>query len=198
LRPDERDLWQQVARSTVPLVGRLPPVLSPALAPPPAAAEESQGPSGASGRSKAASAAQPRAPFRIGERAGAAAPLPMPAVPAPRMDARALARLSRGKLAPEARLDLHGLTLAEAQQALARFVQGSHAAGRRLLLVITGKGRGGDIAAAETLRRPGALRREVPLWLTRPPLSVAVLQVVPAHRRHGGDGAWYVYLARQR
>ncbi len=196
LRPDERDLWQAVARSTTPMPGRLPralepksgdvesPVLRPATAAP--------------GKAGAAPPPPP-ARFRIGERAdNTAAALPMPAAPAPRMDARALGRLSRGKLAPEARLDLHGLTLAEAQQALARFVQGSHAAGRRLLLVITGKGRGGAGLPADTLRRPGALRREVPLWLTRAPLSAMVLQVVPAHRRHGGDGAWYVYLSRRR
>src|SRR6056297_1988710 len=44
----------------------------------------------------------------------------------------------------------------------------------------------------------GVLRRQVPHWLALPPLSSAVLDVSPAHRRHGGDGALYVYLRSLR
>lgn len=112
-----------------------------------------------------------------------------------RMDHKTHRRMSRGKVAPEARIDLHGMTLAVAEPALAGFVLKQHAAGRRLVLVITGKGRPGT-AEAPLPVRPGALRHYVPLWLQRPPLSGVVLQVTPAHLRHGGQGAYYVYLRR--
>jgi DNA-nicking Smr family endonuclease len=37
----------------------------------------------------------------------------------------------------------------------------------------------------------------VPGWLHLPPLGPAVLQVTEAHQRHGGSGAYYVYLRRR-
>ena len=111
------------------------------------------------------------------------------------MDAKAFARMSRGKLAPTARIDLHGLTLAEAHPALIGFVLRAQAAGHRLVLVITGKGRpGADDGPIP--RRPGVLRQQVPLWLRQPPLGPMIQQVAEAHPRHGGAGAIYLYLRR--
>lgn len=112
-----------------------------------------------------------------------------------RMDHKTHRQMTRGKLAPEARIDLHGMTLAVAQPALTRFILNAHADGRRLVLVITGKGRAGGPDAPLPVR-PGALRHNVPHWLHMSPLAGIVLQIRPAHRRHGGDGAYYVYLRR--
>lgn len=147
---------------------------------------------------------EPLAPFRIGERAetasarGLSPPLAGGPVQAPlRMDKRAFGKMKRGKLDPEARLDLHGMTLAAAQPSLTGFILSSAAQGRRLVLVITGKGKArpdhGPIP-----QRKGLLRHQVPQWLAMPPLSSVVLQVTPAHARHGGEGAYYVYLRRGR
>lgn len=113
------------------------------------------------------------------------------------MDAKAFARMSRGKLAPEARIDLHGLTLAEAQPELIRFILNAQSQGLRLVLVITGKGRRGD-DDGPIPRRPGVLKHQVPQWLHRAPLAPAVMQVAEAHLKHGGSGAYYVYLRRPR
>ena len=112
-----------------------------------------------------------------------------------RMDHKTHRQMTRGKVAPEARIDLHGMTLAVAQPVLIRFVLQAQAAGKRLVLVITGKGREGGPDAPLPIR-PGALRHNVPHWLHMPPLNAIVLQVRPAHRRHGGEGAYYVYLRR--
>lgn len=114
-----------------------------------------------------------------------------------KMDRKAFTRMKRGKLSPEARLDLHGLTLAAAQPQLIRFVLHEHAVGSRLVLVITGKGKAKqDLGPIPT--RMGVLRHQVPQWLSMPPLSSVVLQVTPSHRSHGGEGAYYVYLRRAR
>ncbi|MEM8787038.1 MAG: Smr/MutS family protein [Pseudomonadota bacterium] len=125
------------------------------------------------------------------------APDPMDALraAAPAMDARVLQRLRKGKLKPEARLDLHGMTLDRAHPALTQFILSAQAQGRRLVLVITGKGRAAQDAPAH---RRGILRNAVPGWLGQAPLRAAVMQVVPAHDRHGGGGAYYVYLRRRR
>lgn len=86
----------------------------------------------------------------------------------------------------EGRLDLHGMTLAAAYQALLRFVERQRAAGQRRVLIITGKGNGGE----ETLRA------QVPRWLEAPQLAAQVLSARPADKRHGGVGALYVHLRR--
>ncbi|PIE11097.1 MAG: DNA mismatch repair protein MutS [Rhodobacterales bacterium] len=114
-----------------------------------------------------------------------------------RMDRKTHSRMTRGKLAPEARIDLHGMTLAEAHPELIRFVLTSHTRGMRLILVITGKGKhrddGGPIPT-----RLGVLRHQVPVWLRQAPLGPLVLQVTEAAQKHGGHGAYYVYLKRRR
>ena len=113
------------------------------------------------------------------------------------MDSKAFGRLKRGKIRPEGRIDLHGMTLDRAHPALTKFILGSHAKGRRLVLVITGKGKMRDEGGPIPVRH-GFLRHQVPQWLSMPPLSAAVLQVSQAHISHGGGGAYYVYLRRHR
>ncbi len=113
------------------------------------------------------------------------------------MDKKAFQNLKRGKKSPEARIDLHGMTLAQAHPALNRFVSQSYAKGLRLILVITGKGKDRD-SGGPIPERLGALRHQVPDWLRQGGMAHMVLQITPAHQRHGGAGAYYVYLRRRR
>lgn len=113
------------------------------------------------------------------------------------MDQKAFTRMKRGKLKPEGRLDLHGMTLDRAHPALTRFILSANRSGKRLVLVITGKGKQRDEGGPIPVRH-GVLRHQVPQWLAMAPLSSAVLQVTQAHISHGGSGAYYVYLRRQR
>ncbi|MEM0948404.1 MAG: Smr/MutS family protein [Pseudomonadota bacterium] len=115
----------------------------------------------------------------------------------PRMDRKKHGRLTRGKLEPEARIDLHGMTLAAAHSALTRFILGAQADGKRLVLVITGKGKDRD-EGGPIPTRTGVLRHQVPGWLMSGPVAGAVLDIATAHRKHGGSGAYYVYLRRRR
>lgn len=181
LTSDEADLWNNVARSITPMHNRHLP-LPEGLVPAPSAAPE---PPKQPAQSRISA-------FRLGEKA-ASAPAPSRTEPLG-MDAKTHARMTRGKLAPEARIDLHGMTLAEAHPELIRFVLNAQAKGLRLVLVITGKGK----LVADPVPRPvGALRHQVPHWLRLPPLSGAVQQVSEAHLKHGGQGAFYVYLRRR-
>jgi DNA-nicking Smr family endonuclease len=109
--------------------------------------------------------------------------------PTPGLDRRQALRLKRGQLEIEARLDLHGMVQAEAHRALAGFVARSHAAGKRTLLVVTGKG---------TREGTGVLRAAVPRWLAEPALRDRVLASAPAQPRDGGGGALYILLRRAR
>jgi DNA-nicking Smr family endonuclease len=98
-------------------------------------------------------------------------------------------RVARGKQAIDARLDLHGLTQAEAHAALLRFLRAAHARDARLVLVITGKGKQGD-------GERGVLRRQVPQWLGLPEFRTLVVGFEDAHIAHGGEGALYVRVRR--
>jgi DNA-nicking Smr family endonuclease len=98
-------------------------------------------------------------------------------------------RVARGKERIDARLDLHGLTQSEAHAALLRFLRNAGAREARLVLVITGKGRGGE---------PGVLRRQVPQWLGLPEFRSFVIGFEDAHIAHGGEGALYVRVRRNR
>src|ERR1035441_2347953 len=111
-----------------------------------------------------------------------------PAIPSICLSARSsLATRWKSKL--NARLDLHGLTQAQAHGALLRFMHNAHARDARLVLVITGKGRGAE---------PGVLRRQVPQWLGLPEFRAMVIGFEDAGARHGGEGALYVRLRRAR
>lgn len=111
------------------------------------------------------------------------------------MDRKSFDQMKRGKLKPEGRLDLHGLTLDRAHPMLVQFIMSSQANGKRLVLVITGKGKSRDDGGPIPVRF-GVLRHQVPQWLALPPLSSAVLQITQAHDRHGGGGAYYIYLRK--
>lgn len=114
-----------------------------------------------------------------------------------KVDRKTHQNLKRGKLKPEARIDLHGMTLDQAHPRLAGFIIRSQAEGKRLVLVITGKGKHRDDGGPIPVRF-GILRHQVPQWLTTPPLNQVVLQISEAHLKHGGGGAYYVYLRRKR
>lgn len=114
-----------------------------------------------------------------------------------RMDHGTHKKMVRGKLKPEGRVDLHGMTMAQAHPTLIRFIQSAFDDGKRLVLVITGKGKHRDDPGPIPVRR-GVLKHQVPAWLQAAPLSRMVLDIREAHLRHGGSGAYYVYLRRPR
>jgi DNA-nicking Smr family endonuclease len=104
------------------------------------------------------------------------------------LDRRTWLRLKRGQVAIEQTLDLHGRTQDEAHGALARFLAAAQAAGCRCVLVVTGKGLGSG----------GTLRHMVPRWLNEGANREHIVAFSPAQARHGGAGALYVLLRRQR
>lgn len=195
------DLWRTVMRDAVPLRGakRRPkaaeeappapvapaPVTTPAPSPRPAPTPPPTAPAlaerladllrGVPLKQKAVVTVQ-LAPTALGARSG--------------IDKRTDEKVRRGRLAIDGRIDLHGLTQSEAHDALIGFVRRSHAQGRRLLLVITGKG--------GMPRGEGVLRSGVPRWLHETPTRDLVLAVHQAQPQHGGGGAYYVYLRRRR
>ncbi len=171
LSAEERALWRGVARSVAPLHGRARPVVEDDVG----AAVEALAPA----HHKAKPVAHVPRPTRP------SAPPPLAGLPR-----REKQQLARGRAAIDARIDLHGLTQAEAHSALAHFLRRAQHDGARFVLVITGKGaRSGE---------RGILRRQVPLWLQLPEFRHAVIGFEEAHIGHGGEGALYVRLRKMR
>jgi DNA-nicking Smr family endonuclease len=95
-------------------------------------------------------------------------------------------RVRRGRVEIGGTLDLHGHNQDTGRAALARFLQAAQARSARTVIVITGMGRGGQ----------GVLKRRVPEWLAERDLRTLVSGFAQAHRTHGGEGAYYVFLKR--
>ena len=185
LTEDEERLWAAVARSVRPL--RAKPIMKPAIKPsaaPPAKAVALK-PQSAKLNAGKPSVAKPaeHAPLPVPHRA-------KPPSPASTLARRERQQLARGRAEIGGRIDLHGLTQAEAHDALLQFLHRAQAEGAKFVLIITGKGGpGGD---------RGVLRRQVPLWLALPEMRACVLGFDVAHVGHGGEGALYVRLRKAR
>ena len=172
---EESELWRTAMRDARPLKRQRQAAKKSATAPPPA--------------EPAAKPAPPKRP--------PPAPKPPPAKPpelAPGriagVDKRLAERLKRGQLPIEGMLDLHGLTQEEAHRQLDGFLALSANAGRRCVLVITGKG----VWRSDS----GILREMVPRWLNEAPNRARVIAIAAAQPRHGGSGALYILLKRRR
>ncbi|MFN7709525.1 MAG: Smr/MutS family protein [Holosporales bacterium] len=119
----------------------------------------------------------------------------MPPDPRP-LDVQHISRKERRRLDPEAILDLHGMTQEQAWQALDRFLKRCALQGYRCVLVITGKARDTSTEAHPDPGHHGrgVLRRQVPQWLAQPEMRAVVASYVTASLRHGGTGAYYIFL----
>ena len=103
------------------------------------------------------------------------------------LDRRLKQRVARGRDAIEARIDLHGMTQRQAHEALLAFLRRAQANGKKIALVVTGKG-GGKLARDGSSESSGVLRRQVPLWLALPEFRPFIVGFDEAHVSHGGAG----------
>jgi len=172
LSPDEADLWARVAATIRPL-SREPvkPQISEKL-------EDSQ-------PLKAVVSVRPVAPRR---------PLPPPPKPKPgtTLDGSWDRRLKGGTVEPDRVLDLHGMNLDRAWQAIDRGLERAISAGDRVVLLITGHHRPGDPPVER-----GRIRAAVHDWLAASCHAANIAAVRGAHRRHGGGGSLYIVLRRR-
>lgn len=165
---DEQSLWAWAVREAKPLSGRPAPPQRPKTTP----REEATRTQG----SHRAPPANAEGALSARDTAG--------------IDRRTADRFLRGRMEIDEKLDLHGMTQSEAHAALDRFLDRAIVHGSRCVLIVTGKGRGGS--------EPGVLRKAVPRWLNQIRHRGQILSFSPAQPKHGGEGALYVLLRRQR
>ena len=124
--------------------------------------------------------------MRVPPRTPDAPPRPGPLEPT------AAKTVRRGRVQVDSKVDLHDLRLDEAYPALARALVRASNRNHRCVLVVTGKGR--RVEGVPT----GKIRSALPGWLAGEELRPLVATYAPAHIRHGGEGAWYVFLKQAR
>ena len=115
-----------------------------------------------------------------------------------RIDKKKLSLLKRGKLKPEFILDLHGMNTATAKKRSIEFIRFNYLNGKRLLLIITGKGKSLKTSFFENKTQIGIIRKSLKAWLYESDMRTKILGVVSSHINHGGEGAFYIYLKKNK
>ena len=115
-----------------------------------------------------------------------------------RIDKKKLSLLKRGKLQPEFILDLHGMNTVTAKKRSIEFIRFNYLNGKRLLLIITGKGKSLKTSFFENKTEIGIIRKSLKAWLYESDMRTKILGVVSSHIIHGGEGAFYIYLKKNK
>lgn len=192
LTPEEERLWRLAMKDTEPLGFLLGDIAQPPPKSPPVKLHKS---------------ARAKPPKK--------APVAPPLAPAPKrplakkepvlhhLDRRSTQQVRRGQVHVDGKLDLHGMRQHQAHEALNSYVSSAQRSGKRIILVVTGKGqvapsghgwgRDDDSFGA---RGGGVLQSQVPQWLAQAPLRQMIFSVQQAHPHHGGSGALYVFLKK--
>ena len=106
----------------------------------------------------------------------------------PGLQHNVLRKLRRGLYSVEAELDLHGLRVGEARQALSEFLKLALGSGIKTVRIIHGKGNG-------SFNKQPILKGKVNHWLRQ---RIEVLAFCSARPVDGGTGAIYVLLKNTR
>lgn len=173
LGPDEAALWARVAATIRPL-SREPIDASPGLSSP------AEPPT-----------AEPRQTVKPRPRAPAPPPPPAPR-PGTTLDGTWDRKLKSGAVEPDRILDLHGMTLDRAWNAIDSALEDALRAGDRVLLLITGHAPPGGPPVQR-----GRIRAAVHEWLAASRHASRIAAVRAAHGRHGGGGSLYIVLRRR-
>jgi DNA-nicking Smr family endonuclease len=200
---DGERLWKKIAEGVKPL-GQTKHKRHAKPVPSPLERELPKRSSGGTGKIEPRAGGEtPRLPIRAPAKKEGPPPLVPGALAG--LDRRSGDKLRKGQMPVEAKLDLHGMTQEGAHAAVTRFIENQHAAGKRCVLIVTGKGGAGDpfrpkqAPARFTFSGGrGILRDALPRWLNEPRLRAHIIAVQPASRAHGGAGAMYVLLKRKR
>ena len=105
------------------------------------------------------------------------------------LDPRVLRQLRAGELSWQGYLDLHGLRVEEAREALERFLLQQRRKHHRCLLIVHGRG-------LNSPDKEPVLKKRLLRWLTRGFLRKKVLAFSSARPYDGGSGALYLLMRK--
>lgn len=183
LDPEENAVWQRVTATVRPIARRTPKLPKSEVAAQP----------------EAPAAPAPKVRGRVPPvRVPAATPVAQQKPLADSLDGGWDRRLRRGATQPDWTIDLHGHTLDSARRLLDGVLDQAVGDGVRVLLLITGKPPRDDDRGVDGRPRRGLIRASIGQWLQSSRHAGRIAAVRNAHPRHGGTGALYVILRRDR
>lgn len=106
------------------------------------------------------------------------------------VDKATMKAMDKGDYPIEDVIDLHGYNLDMAYNLLSQAISEAFLVRRRMLLVITGKG--------NRSKSEKSIKAMIGEWLNTPIIRPYVLRFSIASKYHGGEGAYYVLIRRNR
>ena len=108
-------------------------------------------------------------------------------------------KLKKGTINVDKKIDFHGLTVEEARIKFIETIDLCFATNKRCILFITGKGmKASSGALAEKRLYYGKIRNEFLHWESAQEVRSKILNVQQANLENGGDGAFFVYLRKNK
>jgi len=105
-----------------------------------------------------------------------------------------LRKIQKKRIRISASLDLHGNNITDSKKMVYDFVNYNSQKNKRLLLIITGKGK--RLFVEDRWKGTGVLKEKIPIWLTSLALSKKIVWFDHAPSNMGGEGAFLVYLKK--
>jgi len=97
------------------------------------------------------------------------------------------------------KLDLHGFSLNDANKIVRKFIIDSSNIGCKKVLIITGKGLRSKVYNNPYLsEKMNVLKNSIPDFINNDAdLSSLIIKTSKADKKHGGDGAFYIFLKQK-
>ena len=108
-------------------------------------------------------------------------------------------KFKKGKVFIDKKVDFHGLSVEKAKNNFFKTVDECFYSNKRCILFITGKGMQKTTNDTTTTKLfYGKIRENFQKWIYEKDVSLKILNVMPAGFLHGGDGAFFVYLRKNK
>ena len=112
------------------------------------------------------------------------------------IDKNTLNKFKKEEFKIEAVLDLHGYKEDDAFEKVEDFITSCYNQGKRCVVIVTGKG---HLHPDSDIYTPkGILKNQTPQWLNMPRIRSMILVFKNPSERHGGKGALYILLRRNK
>jgi len=108
-------------------------------------------------------------------------------------------KLSKKRTLKNKHIDLHGLTLQEANKAIDKFINNSYNSGVSKIIVVTGKGLHSNVEKDPYVSRDlSILKYSVPEFIeNNTELMKKIVEIKDAQIEDGGSGAFYIFLKKK-
>ena len=109
-------------------------------------------------------------------------------------------KLRKGKILINKKIDFHGYSLEEAKELFLSTIINCFIKNYRCILFITGKGLNKKTTNTfqDNKLYYGKIRNEFLNWVSIKEVQSKILNVQQANSKHGGDGAFFVYLRKNK